>query len=124
MSYQASPPAKLGSKAGTEKCCQCHKTVYYAERKDHEGELFHITCFNKWWKEKTTTGEGLWGGKYAAGADVQPAYYRADDGVDGSKMESGAEYKGDLSPRSQAAQAAGTPLPQRPPSPSLSLLLF
>lgn len=76
-----------------DKCTVCGKTVYFAERKEHEKQLFHVACFNKWWKEKNTTGEGLWGGKYNAQADVTPAYYRAADGGDGPKMESGAEYK-------------------------------
>lgn len=58
-------------RGGGDKCTVCAKTVYFAERKEHEKQLFHITCFNKWWKERNNTGEGLWGGKYNASADVQ-----------------------------------------------------
>lgn len=76
------------------KCQACGKTVYHAERKDHEGKAFHNTCFNKWWREKQASAEGTWGGKYDIKPDVQPAYYRADDGSgQGPKMESGAQYK-------------------------------
>lgn len=93
--------------AGNPKCYVCNKSVrfvilrlscsiqvYHAERKDHEKEVFHNTCFNKWWKEKMASGDGTWGGKYDIKPDVQPAYYRADvDGSGNARMESGAEYK-------------------------------
>jgi len=78
---------------GADKCTVCGKTVYFAERKEHEKQLFHVTCFNKWWKEKTATGEGLWGGKYSGAADVSPAYYRTSDTAGGPRMESGSDYK-------------------------------
>jgi len=84
---------KLGAATGQDKCVVCSKTVYFAERKEHEKQLFHVVCFNKWWKEKSATGEGLWGGKYNTSADVQPAYYRTGDSGVGPKMESGTDYK-------------------------------
>lgn len=75
----------------------CQKTVYFAERKEHEGKLYHVTCFNKWWKDKQSTGTGLWGGQYDKSADVQPSYYRTADAPGATPhMESGSDYKARL----------------------------
>ena len=112
-------------RGGGDKCTVCGKTVYFAERKEHEKQLFHVVCFNKWWKERTSTGEGLWGGKYNSGADVQPAYYRTSDNSGaGPKMESGSEYKARsssfLTGSWRAPPGPRPPWDFFPPSPPLS----
>ena len=78
---------------GPNSCTHCQKKVFYAERKEYDGNVFHISCFNKWFKERNATTGGNWNSKYLGAADVQPFYYRTGDGESGPRMESGSEYK-------------------------------
>lgn len=82
---------KLNSKknrAMSAKCEHCQKTgiallhcvnilVYHAERREHDGKIFHARCFNLWKKAcEDRERERRNRENYDKVPDVSPAYYR------------------------------------------------
>jgi len=78
------------------KCEHCGKQIFHAELKRHDDMKFHAQCFPKWKKENEDQSKKKHDAvNYEKPADVQPAYYRAEDRDSKQKprLETGAEYK-------------------------------
>jgi len=74
----------------------CGKTVYHAEKQEHDGKIFHSRCLNLWKKEveeqERLNKNAL---NYEKTADVSPSYYRVGNVSNGSgpTMMSGQEER-------------------------------
>ena len=55
---------------GSSVCVVCSRTILFNEQKKHDGNEFHVTCYNKWVKERQKCGKSL-EGKYENADDVQ-----------------------------------------------------
>ena len=92
----------------SQKCQRpaCGKTVFHAEKKEHDGMLFHARCFNLWKKEEE---EALRTKKNAENyepiPDVAPQYYRVADAASGldARMQSGLSERTSLPAQSGGA---------------------
>jgi len=97
------------SKAGgIKKCLHCGKTVYFAEEQLYDGNIFHISCFPVWSKQKDQETLAPRNASYERGADVQPAYYRTGETSGEARMEDGSTYKS-VPANTSAPQAAAGP---------------
>eukprot|EP01126_Amoeba_proteus_P063002 TRINITY_DN8635_c0_g1_i8.p1 TRINITY_DN8635_c0_g1~~TRINITY_DN8635_c0_g1_i8.p1 ORF type:complete len:139 (+),score=30.19 TRINITY_DN8635_c0_g1_i8:167-583(+) len=80
----------------SDKCEHCAKTVYHAEKREHDGKKFHARCFNLWKKaQEDRERERKNRENYDILPDVSPAYYRVGDPTTGStaRMVSGVQER-------------------------------
>eukprot|EP01127_Copromyxa_protea_P001140 TRINITY_DN110_c0_g2_i1.p2 TRINITY_DN110_c0_g2~~TRINITY_DN110_c0_g2_i1.p2 ORF type:complete len:140 (-),score=34.61 TRINITY_DN110_c0_g2_i1:81-476(-) len=78
------------------KCLHCSKTVYHAEKREHDGKTFHARCFNLWKKAcEEAERDRKNRENYDIQPDVSPAYYRVGDPSSGenARMVSGNETR-------------------------------
>lgn len=88
----------------------CGKTVFHAEKKEHDGKIFHSRCFNLWKKEEEEAKRDKNNREnYEKSADVAPAYYRVADPTTGAeaRMQTGVEDRAQRPPSQPAAAAGG-----------------
>jgi hypothetical protein len=93
---------------GPKKCYHCGKTVYFAEEQLYDSNIFHISCFPIWSKNRDQSDLAPRNASYERGADVQPAYYRTGETTGEARLETGSSYKSQ-GPNSSAPQGSTGP---------------